>query len=123
MIKDMLSTVTTTPREVVLSFIKGLNEEDFDTAQKFVSNDMEFAGVLGSRNGAKAYFDDMRSMKFKYDIIKTFEDHNDVCLLYNVSMAGQSIFCCGWYRVEKEKITSIKVVFDPRPLLEPANRK
>jgi hypothetical protein len=58
-------------------------------------------------------------MKFKYDIQQTFENGNEVCLLYNIDMSGQAtIFTCGWYHVVYGKIKKIKVVFDPRPLLE-----
>jgi hypothetical protein len=64
-----------------------------------VSDDMTFDGVL------------------KYHINKPFENENDVCLLYDLDMQGKTIFGCGWYHVEDGKIHSLKVVFDPRPLL------
>jgi hypothetical protein len=57
-------------------------------------------------------------MKLKYKILKAFEDENDVCLLYDLTMAGQTIFGCGWYQVQNGKIKSLKVVFDPRPFLK-----
>jgi limonene-1,2-epoxide hydrolase len=105
-------------RELVSSFIKALNEEDFETARSYVHDDFSFDGVLGKRNGADAYFKDMEKMRFKYDIKKTFTDGNDVCLLYDINMQGTTIFTCGWYKVQNDKIQSLKVVFDPRPLLE-----
>ncbi|MEO6721727.1 MAG: nuclear transport factor 2 family protein [Ferruginibacter sp.] len=123
MIKDMLSEVTTTPKKVVLSFIDALNNEDFDAAQDLVSNDMVFNGVLGSRNGAEEYFNDMRKMKFKYEVLKAFADQNDVCLLYDIAMGDKKIFTCGWYQVEDDKIKLIRVVFDPRPVLEGGAKK
>jgi limonene-1,2-epoxide hydrolase len=123
MIKDMLSTVTTTPKEVVVSFINALNNEDFGAARGLVSDNMTFNGVLGSRNGADEYFNDMRKMKFKYDVIKAFADQEDVCVLYDISMGDKKIFTCGWYLVEDDKIKSIRVVFDPRPVLEAGDKK
>lgn len=104
-------------REVVLSCVKAINEQDFKIARTFVSDDMQFIGVLGSRNGAQAYFDDMEKMKLKYDIKKVFADGEDVCLFYDLQISGKTISGCGWYHVEDEKITSLKVIFDPRPLL------
>ena len=62
-------------------------------------------------------------MKFKYDIKKAFEDGNDVCLLYDITMPGPTLFTCGWYKVENGKINWFKVVFDPRPLLEKKDGK
>jgi hypothetical protein len=111
-------TLISSPKEIVMSCIGALNEEDFTRARSYVSDTMKFEGVLGSRDGADAYFNDMKKMKLKYEIKKVFEDSNDVCLLYNLDISGVSIFCCGWYHVEDGKIDSLKVVFDPRPVLD-----
>ena len=110
-------TTTGVTRNTVMSFIKHLNDEDFKAARKCVDDDLKFDGVMGSRDGADAYFQDMEKMKFKYHVIKTFADGDDVCLFYDVDMGGTTIFTCGWYRLEHNKIVSLKVVFDPRPLL------
>ncbi len=103
--------------DVVLSFIKALNEEDFTAARQCINDDMIFLGVLGERDGAEAYIKDMQHMKFKYDIKRAFADGDDVCLFYDINMGGQTIFSCGWYHVANGKINSIRVIFDPRPLL------
>ena len=79
---------------------------------------MVFDGVLDSRNGAESYFKDMKNMKFKYDVKKTFVDGDDVCLLYDINMGEKTIYTWGWYHLTNEKINFIKVVFDSRPLLE-----
>ena len=110
--------VTSQSETVVNAFIKAINDEDFTTARKYVNHNLKFDGVMGSRDGADAYFNDMTRMKFKYDVKKLFADENDVCLLYDINMGGATIFTCGWYKLEKGKISSLKVVFDPRPLLE-----
>jgi len=111
-------SIASNAKEVVLTFINALNVEDFETARNCLSEDMVFDGVLGHRNGADTYIGDMKKMKFKYKIKKTFEDDNDVCLLYDIDMGGKNtIFTCGWYQLEYNKIKSLKVVFDPRPVL------
>lgn len=108
-----------TAKDVVLTFLTALNEEDFETAAACLAEDMVFDGVMGKRNSAEAYITDMKKMKYKYDIQKTFEDGNDVCVLYDIDMSGKAtIFTCGWYQVIHGKIKKLKVVFDPRPLLE-----
>ncbi len=110
---------TGTPaKEIVLLFIKALNNEDFKTARNYADEGVRFEGVLGSRDGADVYFKDMEQMKLKYDIKKVFVEGNDVCLFYDVRISGISVFSCGWYLVENDKIRSIKVLFDPRPILE-----
>jgi limonene-1,2-epoxide hydrolase len=108
---------------VVLTFINALNAEDFDTAKNCVHDDLVFEGVLGTRDGAEAYFRDMEKMRLKYKIKKAFQDGNDVCILYDINMSGTDIFTCGWYQVEHGRIKSLKVVFDPRPVLQQSVRR
>lgn len=103
--------------DVVLSFIKALNDEDFATARKCTSDDLKFVGVMGERDGAEAYFTDMERMKLKYDIKRVFSDGDDVCIFYDIDMSGKTIFSCGWYHIVEGKVNSIRVLFDPRPLL------
>lgn len=109
-------------KDIVLSLIDAINKEDFKTARSFVTNDMKFNGVLGSRDGAEAYFKDMEKMKLKYDIQKTFVDENDVCVFYELEMGGKNVFCCAWYQVRDEQVSSLKVIFDPRPVLEASEK-
>jgi hypothetical protein len=111
---------TASSKQTVLSFIKALNEEDFEEARKFLSDDMKFVGVMGTRDGADIYINDMEKMKFKFDIKKAFADGNDVCLFYDINMSGHKIFSSGWYHIEHHQIKWFKVLFDPRPLLEKA---
>jgi hypothetical protein len=105
-------------REVVLACVEAINQEKFALARQYVSDDLSFVGVLGSRQGADAYFNDMERMRLKYDVKKVFADGQDVCLFYDLAMSGTTLFVCAWYQVEDGKIRSLKVIFDPRPLLE-----
>jgi hypothetical protein len=50
-------------------------------------------------------------------------DQDDVCLFYNITIRGINIFSSGWYVVKNGKISSFKVIFDPRPLLDSAPAK
>jgi len=105
-------------KDIVLAFINALNQEDFAAAKSCLDDDMNFKGVLGSREGADVYIEDMKKMKFKYEVQKAVADENDVALLYNIDMGGTSILTAGWYNVNNGKIVSIKVIFDPRPVLK-----
>ncbi|MBD2701226.1 nuclear transport factor 2 family protein [Spirosoma sp. BT702] len=111
-------TTITQAKETVLAFIEALNDEDFEAARDLLADDMSFVGVMGTRNGGDVYIQDMQKMKFKYDIEKVFVDGDDVCLWYNIDMGGPKIFSSGWYVTEAGKVKSIKVLFDPRPLLD-----
>lgn len=109
-------------KEIVLAFIDALNRSDFDAARKFVADDMKFVGVLGSRDGGDAYFSDMKHMNLKYDVKKSFADGDDVCLFYDVMMAGVTVLCAGWYQLSGGKIRLFRVIFDPRAVLEAAEK-
>ena len=102
---------------IVLGFIEALNNENFDKSRTYVNDDLNFIGIMGTRHGASAYFDDMKMMKFKYDVQKVFVDGEDVCLWYNIDMGKATILSCGWYELKDGKISSFKVIFDPRPVL------
>lgn len=113
---------TKSSKEVVLTFVDALNRSDFQTARTCVAEDLRFMGVLGSREGADAYFRDMERMRLKYDIKKVLADGSDVCLFYDITMGSVTVFCAGWYRLSDGKIRSFRVVFDPRPVLEAADK-
>ena len=105
-------------REIVLSCVEALNRDDYRVARQYLSDDLSFDGVLGCRRGADAYLLEMKRIRPRYDVRKAFSEGDDVCLLYDLAISGTTIFVCGWFRVKLGKIRSLKVVFDPRPLLQ-----
>ena len=54
----------------------------------------------------------------KFDILKILADKKDVCVLYDITVSGITLFACGWFRVEAGKVRSMRVTFDPRTLLD-----
>jgi hypothetical protein len=77
--KQVMKNTNTVPviqnaREVVLSFVKALNEEDFAAARERIDDHMHFVGLPGTRDGAESYIKDMERIKLKYDIKKVFID-------------------------------------------------
>lgn len=118
MIQNNISGSKSQGKQTVLAFIDALNKEDFKAARSYVQEDLTFIGVLGTRDGAEAYFKDMEKMKLKYEIKKVFEDGNDVCLIYDIDLGGLTVFACGWYQLVDGKISNFRVVFDPRLALE-----
>ena len=118
-----MPTTKKNAKELVLAFVQALNEEDYTAARDCLDDDMSFVGVLGTRDGAASYIQDMERIKLKYDIKKIFVDGNDVCLWYDIQMSGVEVLTSGWYHVVDGKIRSLKVVFDPRPVLEQGSKK
>ncbi|MBV8327810.1 nuclear transport factor 2 family protein [Chryseobacterium sp.] len=97
-------------------FIQSLNEENFDKAETFLDPDFVFEGVLGRRETSAVYIKDMEQMKFKYQVLQSFTAGEDVCYWYNINMGEKTILASGWYHIKGQKILSLKVIFDPRPL-------
>jgi hypothetical protein len=111
-------------KEVVLGLGKALNDENYEAARRYVSDSMKYVGPFGSRDGAEAYLHEIERLHLKFDIQKIFADKKDVCVLYDITVSGITLFACGWFQVEMGKVQSLRVTFDPRPLLEksdPAN--
>ncbi len=103
--------------KTVEQFLTALNNEDMAAARALLTADFKFVGVLGSRDGADVYIDDMGRMKMKYTIHKIFEDGDDVCVLCDYIMGDKTVFGCSWYQLKDGKLSSLRVVFDPRPFL------
>lgn len=57
-------------------------------------------------------------MKLKYEVQQSFEAGAEISLWYLIDMGGKKILSSGWYHTDGGRIRSLKVVFDPRPLLD-----
>jgi hypothetical protein len=104
-------------KEVVLGLGKALNDENFQIARGFVSDDMKYIGPFGVRDGAEAYLHEIQRLRLKFGIRKVFVDDQDVCAFYDIAVSGIVVFACGWFHVKGGKVSSLRVTFDPRPLL------
>jgi hypothetical protein len=105
-------------KDIVIAFLMALNNEDFKEAKSYLSDDMQFVGVLGSTDGRDAYIKSMEKMRFKYDIKKIMTDGGDISIFCDIDMGNVKVFCSNWYHVQNNKIDNLKAIFDPRPVLE-----
>lgn len=108
--------------QLVLDFLNALNRERFAEARKMLSDDFQFAGVLGKRDGGDAYMEDMKKMKMKYAVKMVFTNGDDIAVLMDLTTSGKTLENFAWYHVEDGRLKSLKVLFDPRPLLEGPNK-
>ena len=115
-------------KEIVMEFVKALQRKDFKTVRSYITDNM--TGVAPGPEGLTSY-DKAAFMSYvehgnvpPYDIKKEFADSNDVCLLYEAtyqSLYGERVktFVCAWFHVNDDgKISSLRFVFDPRPLFQ-----
>ncbi|MCL4336247.1 MAG: nuclear transport factor 2 family protein [Candidatus Thermoplasmatota archaeon] len=101
--------------DVVLSYIKALDKEEYDAAGKYLNNSVRIKGPAGETFSKSSEFIKMlRQYHGKYELKKTFADGDDVCLFYDLVTPSAKVFMCSWYHVLDGKITSIQTVFDPQ---------
>ncbi len=88
---------------------------------------MSFQAPVASYNSADAYFNGNEQLRSKYridkvlyEIKKVFVDGDDVCVFFDFSPGpATTMFASGWFQVNDDgKISSIRVVFDPRSIVE-----
>jgi hypothetical protein len=107
-------------RSLVSGLADALNEHDLIRAKNYLADDLHFIGVFGPAiEGADAYLDAMGHLRAKQTILKSVVERDDVACFYELSLPSRpdiKLFGCGWFRISNERISSIRVVFDPTPL-------
>lgn len=111
-------------KEIVISFQEALNTRDLKSARSRVSDDFVCTLPSGSYDGAEAYFRaaeqaaQANNSPYRFDLKKIFVDGDDVCAFNDVIAGPVTLAACGWYHTEGGKIRSLRLVYDPRPLLQ-----
>jgi hypothetical protein len=112
-------------KEIVTEFIQATERQDFQLARGYLRDDMTYVSPVNSFDRADPYLKYnlhlyQTGQLVKFDIKKEFEDKNDFCIIHEYN----SQLVCVWYHVDDdEKISSIKVIFDPRQFLAGAKQK
>ncbi len=105
---------------------RALERKDFKTVRSYISDNISVVAPgpveLTTFNKAEPYVTYLEHQNVSpLDIKKEFANSNDVCLLYEMTYREPpvTIFVCAWYHVNDDgKISSIRFVADPRPLLQ-----
>ena len=117
-----------------MSYLKALNDQDFKAARSHLKDDMTFLAPVASYNSADAYLEGNEQLRSKYgidkvlyEVKKVFADcggeDGDVCVFFDFNIGSATLFASGWFYVEDGKISSIRVIFDPRPIVELSAKK
>jgi hypothetical protein len=112
-------------KEIVTEFIQATERQDFQSARDYLRDDMTYVSPVNSFDRADPYLKYNQHLYqtgqlVKFDIKKEFEDKNDFCIIHEIN----SQLVCVWYHVDDDgKISSIKVIFDPRQFLAGAKQK
>ena len=105
----------TDPKDIVMSYIKNLDEYKYDNVEKLLSEKAQVIGPAGeSFKNPKEFLNMLRIYKARYDIKKIFVDGNEVCLLYDMKTSKVTVYTASWYRVKNDKIVFIRSIFDSK---------
>jgi hypothetical protein len=117
-------------KQVVVSYLTALSGQDFKTARSYLNDNMSFQAPIASYNSADEYFQGNELLRSKYgiekvvyEIKKVFVDGDDVCVFFDFHVGSATLFTSGWFQVNDGKISSIRVIFDPNPILELSAKK
>ncbi|MEO9363426.1 MAG: nuclear transport factor 2 family protein [Nitrososphaera sp.] len=109
-------------KEIVLEYLDAVARHDFESARSYLKDNVTYWSPLNSFDNADAYLKYNFSLHLaKLDIKKTFTDGDDVCLFHETTLTKPpaTVFTAIWCHIDGGKISSVKVLFDPRPFVRP----
>jgi limonene-1,2-epoxide hydrolase len=108
-------------KSIATDMLAAWTSGDFARARALLHDDATFDGPLGETRGGDRYIEGVRPFAKTIDraeVHKVIAEDGDVCVVYDlITRAGTAIPTVGIYRVEQDKIRSVRAYFDPRPLV------
>jgi uncharacterized protein YozE (UPF0346 family) len=117
-------------KDIVIEFLQAAERRDFKSARSYLKDNVSYVSPLNSFDRAEPYLKYFEHVDLPpLDIKKEFADSNDVCILHELTLKPHPMiqkivpptgtsFVCTWFHVDDGKISSIRVVFDPRPFVQ-----
>ena len=118
-------------KQTVMEFLQAAERRDFKSARSYLKDNLSYVSPLNSFDRAEPYLKYFEHVDLPpLDIKKEFADSNDVCILHELTLKPHPMIqkivtlpetwlVCTWFHVDDDgKISSIKVVFDPRPFVQ-----
>jgi uncharacterized protein YozE (UPF0346 family) len=118
-------------KEIVMEYLQAAERRDFKSARSYLKDNLSYVSPLNSFDRAEPYLKYFEHVDLPpLDIKKEFADSNDVCILHELTFTphpmiqkivpptGTSFVCTSFHVDDDGKISSIRVVFDPRPFVQ-----
>jgi hypothetical protein len=112
-------------KEIVMEYIQATERQDFQSARGYLKDNMTYVSPVNSFDNADPYLKYNQHLYqtgqlAKLDIKNAFADRYDVCIIHEYNSQLVSV----WFHVDDDgKISSIKVIFDPRQFLAGSKQK
>lgn len=112
---------TSDAKSIATDMLAAWTSGDFARARALLHDDATFDGPLGETRGGDRYIEGVRGFAKTIDraeVGKVIADGGDVCVVYDlITRTGTVVPTVGIYRVEQDKVRSVRAYFDPRPLI------
>jgi hypothetical protein len=109
-------------KDIVMEYLQAAERRDFQSARGYLSDNISYVSPLNSFDRAEPYLKYLEHLDLpKLDIKKEFADSNDVCILHELKVGTPPVtsLVCLWAHVGDDgKISSFRLIFDPRPFLQ-----
>jgi ketosteroid isomerase-like protein len=117
----MTTTTHRTPAETMTAYFDAWQRRDAESLDDVLADDVVFDGPMGHVEGLE---DNVASLRGLFGIVtavtirQVFVDGPEVATIYDLhTTEAEPISTVNWSTVENGRITRIRAVFDPRPLL------
>ena len=109
-------------KDIVMEYLRAAERRDFQSASGYLSDNISYMSPFNSFDRAEPYLKYLEHLNLpKLDIKKEFADSNDVCILhdYKIGTPPVTSLVSTWFHVDDDgKISSIRVIVDPRPYVQ-----
>lgn len=113
----------TDPAAVANAYVRAWLGKDFGTLRGLLADDVTFSGPFAELDNAEDCLKGLQQLaEIVTDIVvrEQLADATDVITWFDLhTTEAPPVPTANWSHVENGKITSIRVTFDPRPLLPP----
>ena len=110
-----------TPTETMTAYFDGWRRHDAESLRDVLADDVVFDGPLGHVEGVDdnvAALHGLLGIVTDVDVQHVFVDGPDVCTVYDLhTTQAAPVLTVNWAHVVDGRATTIRAIFDPRPLL------
>ena len=114
---------TTEPVTLAETYFTAWKGKDFDTLRSILADDVTFHGPFAQLDNADDCVQGLKGMSqivTDITVTKRFVDGDDVLTWFDLhTSVAPPVPTANWSRVSNGRISQIRVLFDPRPLLPP----
>lgn len=111
-----------TPAHTLDAYFHAWRVRDAESLRDVLADDIVFDGPMGHVAGLEdnvASLHGLFSIVTDVEVLRTFVDGPDVATVYRLhSTVAEPMTTLNWSTVRDGRITRVRAVFDPRPLLE-----